>query len=247
MKRIREHASKIAPQESVSSQQNITLPWECTAWSGWTGAIGGAAHFAARCAVVLGIGVVMLVLVGVVGLLAGAGRFDHLPPTGAIAAEAVVETNSATSAVVDTRAVTTTAHVAATNAHADFLARFVEWFVACALLLVGMSLLLRARAWMSAFSSAIAHPLAPILSGLYAMLMGLVIVLAHNIWVGDARVLVTIIGWVSLVFGAFFLLVPEAYGAVLRRIPITPQFVALRGLLRIGLGGAIATYLLTQG
>jgi hypothetical protein len=44
-----------------------------------------------------------------------------------------------------------------------------------------------------------------------------------------------------------FLLIPDTYRALLRRVPITPQLVALRGLLRIALGGTIVGYLLSQG
>ena len=123
-------------------------------------------------------------------------------------------------------------------------AEFTEWFVACALLVVGSSLLARPSAWVDAFRSAIGHPMAPVLSGLYALLMGLFVVLSHNIWVSDPRVLVTVVGWLALVFAVVMLLVPEAYAAAVRRIPLTPQLVALRGLIRIALGGVVLGYLL---
>jgi hypothetical protein len=124
-------------------------------------------------------------------------------------------------------------------------AEFVEWFVACALLVVGTSLLARPRAWVIAFQSAVGHPMTPVLSGLYALLAGLFVVLSHNIWVSDARVLVTILGWFALGASFVLLLVPEAYAALVRRIPLTPQLVALRGLIRIALGGVVLGYLLS--
>jgi hypothetical protein len=65
-------------------------------------------------------------------------------------------------------------------------AEFIEWLLACALLVVGASLLLRARAWITALSGVASHP-------------------------------------------------------------FTPQLVALRGFLRLLLGGAIFSYLVTQG
>jgi len=123
-------------------------------------------------------------------------------------------------------------------------AEFVEWFVACALLVVGTSLLARPRAWVIAFQPVLAHPMTPILSGIYALLVGLLVVLTHNIWVSDPRVLVTALGWLSLAFAVVVLLVPEAYAAIVRRVPVTPQLVALRGLIRIALGGVVLGYLL---
>jgi pheromone shutdown protein TraB len=124
---------------------------------------------------------------------------------------------------------------------------FVEWMLACALLVIGTSLLLRARTWITALSGVASHPFTPLASGLYATLMGLVIVLCHNLWVADMRVLVTLLGWLSLCSGVLLLLIPEADSFVLRRIPITPQLVALRGFIRVLLGGAIFSYLVTQG
>lgn len=125
--------------------------------------------------------------------------------------------------------------------------QLVEWILAAALVVVGLSLLLRSRTWIEAFSSAATHPLAPLVTGLYALLSGLFIVSLRNIWTSDARVIVTLIGWIALAGGVLFLLIPETYRALLLRVPITPQLVALRGLLRIALGGTIVGYLLSQG
>jgi hypothetical protein len=49
------------------------------------------------------------------------------------------------------------------------------------------------------------------------------------------------------VVGVVLLMAPELYGALLRRIPLSPRLVALRGLVRIALGGAVVGYLLSQG
>ncbi|MEY2795480.1 MAG: hypothetical protein RIR10_1196 [Planctomycetota bacterium] len=125
--------------------------------------------------------------------------------------------------------------------------QLVEWILAAALVVVGLSLLLRSRAWINAFSTAAAHPFAPFLTGLYALLSGLFIVTLHNVWVTDARVVVTLIGWFALAGGVLFLLIPETYRWLLRRVPMTPQLVALRGLVRIALGGTIVGYLLSHG
>ena len=122
----------------------------------------------------------------------------------------------------------------------------VEWVVACALIVVGMSLLSRPKAWIAAFEPAARHPIVPLLSGLYALLAGLAVVSAHNLWVSDVRVVVTILGWVALASGAVLLLAPEVYAFMLRKIPITPALIAFRGVVRIALGGVVMGYLLSQ-
>ena len=122
----------------------------------------------------------------------------------------------------------------------------VEWIVSCALIVVGMSLLSRPKAWITAFEPAARHPIVPLLSGLYALLAGLVVVSAHNLWVSDVRVVVTILGWVALASGVVLLLAPEIYGFMLRKIPITPALIAFRGIVRIALGGVVMGYLLSH-
>jgi len=122
----------------------------------------------------------------------------------------------------------------------------IEWIVSCALIVVGMSLLSRPKAWIEAFEPAARHPIVPLLSGLYALLAGLVVVSAHNLWVSDVRVVVTILGWVALASGVVLLLAPEVYAFMLRKIPITPALIAFRGIVRIALGGVVMGYLLSQ-
>lgn len=125
-------------------------------------------------------------------------------------------------------------------------AEAVEWLLASALLVVGASLALRPRVWTRAFAAVAPHPLTPLLGGLYALFVGLVIVVLHNLWVADLRVVVTILGWLAVASGVVMLLAPEVYMMVLRRIPLTTRLVAIRGVVRVVLGGAILSYLLTQ-
>jgi hypothetical protein len=125
-------------------------------------------------------------------------------------------------------------------------AEVVEWLLAAALLVVGASLALRPRFWTRAFAAVAPHPLTPLVGGLYALLVGLVIVVLHNLWVADLRVMVTILGWLAVASGVTMLLAPEVYMMVLRRIPLTTRLVAIRGVVRMVLGGAILSYLLTH-
>jgi hypothetical protein len=47
------------------------------------------------------------------------------------------------------------------------------------------------------------------LTGIIIMILGLVIVLNHNIWEFSAAGLITLIGWGSLIKGAIFLIIPN--------------------------------------
>ena len=45
--------------------------------------------------------------------------------------------------------------------------------------------------------------------GFVGIVVGLAIILKHNIWVSDWTVIVTIVGWTSLIKGVLFFLAPE--------------------------------------
>jgi uncharacterized protein YjeT (DUF2065 family) len=52
------------------------------------------------------------------------------------------------------------------------------------------------------------------IAGILAFLPGLAIVLTHNVWVFDWRVLITIFGWLGLLGGIFRLLFPDQVKAI---------------------------------
>lgn len=47
-------------------------------------------------------------------------------------------------------------------------------------------------------------------AGIVALVVGLAIVLSHNVWDGSWRVIVTIMGWASLFKGVAYLFAPES-------------------------------------
>jgi uncharacterized membrane protein len=63
------------------------------------------------------------------------------------------------------------------------------------------------------------------LSGFLGLVAGLAMVLTHNVWVADWRVIVTIIAWLTLLTGAVRLLFPERVATMAR------SYLARRTLL----------------
>ncbi len=47
-----------------------------------------------------------------------------------------------------------------------------------------------------------------LISGMFCLLLGSVMVASHNLWVSDWRVILTLIGWLSLAKGVFLLSAP---------------------------------------
>lgn len=49
-----------------------------------------------------------------------------------------------------------------------------------------------------------------LVSGVVALMVGLLIVISHNLWVPDWRVLITIIGWLALTKGLVLIMFPQS-------------------------------------
>jgi len=47
------------------------------------------------------------------------------------------------------------------------------------------------------------------LAGLLTLTAGIALVLAHNVWVGDWRLIITLIGWLSVIGGTFRIVAPN--------------------------------------
>ena len=84
------------------------------------------------------------------------------------------------------------------------------------LVVIGLGMLLNGPVYV-AMATQFLHSHALIyFSGLLTMVAGLALVLAHNEWKGDWRLIITILGWLGIIGGAVRLLAPqyvEVYGA----------------------------------
>lgn len=78
-------------------------------------------------------------------------------------------------------------------------------------------------------------------AGLAAFVPGLAIVLTHNLWVSDWRVLVTVFGWLALIGGTVRILAPEWVTAMGSRI-IDKTVVMTVGAVAVTALGAILAF-----
>src|SRR5436309_2526718 len=77
------------------------------------------------------------------------------------------------------------------------------------LVLVGVGALLNRRSMPELVQEFLVRPGLFFLTGIIDVSVGLAIVLTHNVWAADWRVLITIIGWMMVIRGAVRLLIPE--------------------------------------
>jgi len=80
------------------------------------------------------------------------------------------------------------------------------------------------------------------IAGLVAFVPGLAIVLTHNVWVADWRVIVTVMGWLGLVGGVFRLLFPQQVQSVGMAMLAHTAWLRGAGLVVVALGAVLAYF-----
>ena len=85
----------------------------------------------------------------------------------------------------------------------------IEIICGVVLLVFGLSYLINAQFWAESFKSLLNQPalMFPLL--LLVFICGLLILLGHNLWVADWRVVVTAVGWAAVIKSVAVLLFPK--------------------------------------
>jgi hypothetical protein len=81
---------------------------------------------------------------------------------------------------------------------------------------------------------------ATIILGMFALLAGLAIVNAHNLWVSDWRVIITILGWLAIARGALSLLFPNKMYGIGETILASRSGPMIGAVIALVLGGILS-------
>lgn len=111
----------------------------------------------------------------------------------------------------------------------EFLTAFWGWY----LLIFFLVLTFNPKRIRQIFEDLKDHKFA-ILAAFLAIIIGLLNILAHNIWEPDVRVVVTLLGWTSLLLGLALLIIPKTVSAWLEYLNVKLVQVLYIALLFIG-------------
>ena len=79
-------------------------------------------------------------------------------------------------------------------------------------------------------------------TGLLGMTAGVAILLNHNVWVGDWRVLITIFGWLAAIGGAQRIIWPQGTEAAIRWFLVNPRSLVVAGIIWLVIGAVLCFY-----
>ena len=86
-----------------------------------------------------------------------------------------------------------------------FLSRLIGLYC----IVIAVSMMTRRQATVETVTALIQNPSMMLIVGIITLAAGLAVVLAHNIWSGSALVVVvTLVGWITLIKSLFFLFLP---------------------------------------
>jgi hypothetical protein len=80
------------------------------------------------------------------------------------------------------------------------------------------------------------------LAGMLSMAAGLAIVLNHNVWARDWRVIITVLGWLLVIGGAFRIVVPQLVSRIGFVMMDWPGMGPISGVLVLALGVVLCIF-----
>jgi len=84
------------------------------------------------------------------------------------------------------------------------LAKFIGPYI----ILIGIALMFNQKVFRKIMDDFPRNPSLVFVTGLLTFVTGLAIVLFHNIWIGDWRLIITVFGWIALIKGIWLIVFP---------------------------------------
>ena len=119
-----------------------------------------------------------------------------------------------------------------------FLANLIGPFA----LALGLALVFQGTGFRAFASEFMASPALIFLSGVITLPAGLAIVLTHNVWTPDWRVVITIVGWLAVVTGAIRMIVPQQAAAKARGVIAQPLVPKIGAAIWLAIGALLCFY-----
>ena len=80
------------------------------------------------------------------------------------------------------------------------------------------------------------------ISGLFALVVGLALVLAHNVWVAGWPVIITVLGWLGIIGGIVRILAPQQVSAIGTGMISHPALPIIGGVAVIAIGAVLSYF-----
>src|SRR5687768_8622172 len=101
---------------------------------------------------------------------------------------------------------------------------------------VGIGLLVNAAAYRAMAEEALRSKALIYISGLITMTAGIAVLLVHNVWTPNWRVIITILGWLATIGGALRIVWPQQSEAIGRWFIARPASMTIAAVVWLAIG-----------
>jgi len=119
---------------------------------------------------------------------------------------------------------------------------FLARLIGPVLLVIGLAVFANQRAFRELAEEFLASRALLFLSGLLIMPVGVAIILTHNIWAADGRVMITLFGWTNAIGGAVRLFAPAYVMKTGRAMLDRPYFIPLAAAVWVVAGSLFCLF-----
>lgn len=116
---------------------------------------------------------------------------------------------------------------------------FLAQLIGPLFLVMGLGMLINGEGYRGMAQEFLASRALIYIAGIMAFVPGLAIVLLHNVWVFDWRLIITLLGWLSLIGGVFRLLFPRQVTTIGTAMLARGNFLMGGGIAVLALGAIL--------
>lgn len=124
---------------------------------------------------------------------------------------------------------------------------FLARLIGPAMLLAGLAMLINQKYYRAMAAQAVKSTPVVYIVSVMGVVAGTAILLFHNLWVADWRVLITLLAWLNLLRGAFTLIAPEAAMNFAARTTRNKNMALYSGLFACAIGATLIYFGYLQG
>jgi uncharacterized protein YjeT (DUF2065 family) len=118
--------------------------------------------------------------------------------------------------------------------------RYIAGLLGPLLLVMGFGMVIESETMMKLSQEFLSNLSLIYLAGILTLLAGLAIVNAHNVWVADWRVIITIFGWLAILGGLFRILLPSEVRNLGTGFASNPNAMIVAGIVMLVLGAILS-------
>lgn len=108
-------------------------------------------------------------------------------------------------------------------------------------MVIGLGLLINREGYRTMATEFLGSRALIYIAGLLALIPGLALVLTHNVWTADWRIIITLFGWLAVIGGVFRLLLPQQVTEIGQLMLASRHYMLIGGIVTLMLG-AILSY-----